>query len=198
MNIVWHENPLKTRIELDDHEEVVFRLKYKLERTRSLARQAHYHLEATKIEHRDPEKAASLLKLADPTHGEDMDTECDELIAELDGQTHAGDCTCLPMTCSKCHAEYLAGIDTLEGLGKHESGLIFELFGIEGDKPIDAVISELASYSPKREGEWLKFPEEEFLKHLPRWREEAKAAHEWLVRYRAEKFSPQTVVPIDL
>ncbi|MFK5282421.1 hypothetical protein ACI3PL_22955, partial [Lacticaseibacillus paracasei] len=41
---------------------------------------------------------------------------------------HVGDCTCDAASCSRCYVEFLLGIDTTEGCGKHQFRSILGAF----------------------------------------------------------------------
>lgn len=100
---------------------------------------------------------------------------------------HYGDCCCVPMTCSKCMAEYALGIDTLVGLGKHEAYYIFCEFGsfvdehYQDTKTIDQVIDSLS-----KEKDYSDVIDPRLVPHIPRWKQQRKNAHDWLVRYKKE------------
>ena len=119
MKITYTPNPLDTIVELDEHEIEVLRLKLKLEIYEDKMFSAHYALNTTL----DPEEAKEeAMKQLNPAKWctDEMslvDARVEELLQhyleELRGG-HLGDCTAFPMSCSKCHAEQLLGIDTLK------------------------------------------------------------------------------------
>ena len=159
MNIVWAKNPLETRVELDDADKLLL-------------------LERLKAEHLED-------------YGEDqaddkwLEERAADYTQELLGK-HVGDCTCVPCSCSKCYAEMLLGIDTTKGLGKHSAYKIDGAFS--GDASIEEAIQKLENYQPtyNLSSSW---PKEEWEKHIPRWLEEGKRAHAWLVAYRDAHFA---------
>ena len=135
MKITYTPNPLATIVELDEHEIEVLRLKIKLEQYEELMFGAYWDLT------RDEKYLAGLprpktveqarqeaIEALDPKHWctdepSKVDKRVEELLQhfleELRG-SHLGDCTAFPMSCSKCHAENLLGIDTLgPKSGKH-------------------------------------------------------------------------------
>lgn len=118
-----------------------------------------------------------------------MDRRVDEIfnyyIDNLKG-SHAGDCTCCPCSCEKCHAEVLLGIDTIKGLPKHAANAIES----ESKKfnSIDEVINSLDNYVPDRtEGGWDKETDERWNHFVPRFIEHSKLACEWLKHYKEDK-----------
>lgn len=205
MKIEYHKNPLFTKVILDEHEQEIFKLKIKLNELTEAASQAHFEL--THHEWRNSIKgkpqrtleetmkeAASwiddeFLYADDGPSG--LDKRTDEMfkyyMSDLVGG-HAGDCICVPCSCVKCHAEEILGVDTMKGLGKHSASKINAAFGRNNEKTIDEVLEELRAYDPKpptdpksieqwdKAGGWAK--------HLPRWKDEALKAHEWLLNYR--------------
>lgn len=98
---------------------------------------------------------------------------------------HIGDCTCVPCSCTKCRAESMLEIDTIRGLGKHSSYKIDSAFS--GGASIDEAIHRLENYQPTYDPN-SKWPRSDWEQHVPRWIEEGKRAHAWLVAYRDEHF----------
>jgi hypothetical protein len=194
MKITYNKNPLNTTVELDELEQKILLYKIMVEELTESLFSIHYELKYK------GEKGPDLVRVAeeaDPnyylneTDGEKtkLEKRCDELLehylAELKSY-HAGDCTCVPCSCSKCHAEVLLGIDTIKGLGKHSAYKIDNAFGKDNERTIEEALEHLASYNPtpptenleawRRAGGWEQ--------HVPRWREETKQAHDWLKTYR--------------
>jgi len=109
MLIRYAHNPLRTVIELDEAGRERLRLKIEIEELEERVYGAHFHLEPG--EHFDP---ASALRALDVDGLEDVPRR--KRIAELAEMyeadlrdAHAGDCTCFPSSCVKCHAEGLLG-----------------------------------------------------------------------------------------
>lgn len=215
MKITWNENPLATAIELDEHEKKEFWYKLKIEQMEELMFSAHFAItdrlnDMGSLKARTPEEAmAEARKELDPAYWctdekSKLDQRVDELmkyyLADLQGQ-HAGDCTCFAMSCSKCHAESLLGIDTIKGLSKHPGHKISSVFSQwnpvtkEHDLPpvpIEVALEKLRTYDPKPTSDsgWDKVGG--FEAHVPRWKAEAKTAYEWLLNYRNEHFPEKT------
>jgi hypothetical protein len=196
MKINYHKNPLYTTVDLDEHNKKEMWLKIKLEQMEELLFDIHFNLQEGK--HFDLESAR---KSADPEYyctdeKSDIDKRCDQLlehyITELQGN-HVGDCTCVACSCSKCHAEYLLGIDTIPGLGKHAANKFGGAFGKNNEKSIDEAIAYLANYeiNPAHytSEAWKKLGGYE--QYVPRWMADAKLAHDWLVNYKNEHFKDE-------
>ena len=192
MQIYWNKNPLYTTIELDQHEKKELWYKIKLKEMEELLFSAHFHLQEDKYF-----DLAQARKEVEPDYyctddKSPLDKRCDEMLeyylAELKDK-HAGDCTCIPCSCSKCHAESLLDMDTIKGLGKHSAYKIDSAFGPNNEKTIDQAIESLANYVPVKGENWKNTSQADFDKHIPRWTEEARAAHVWLVNYKKEHFN---------
>ena len=202
MRINWNHNPLLTVVELDEHDRQLLVLRTKVEMLEGRISEAHFDLDA--------EHGAWLKSIG---KGRELSEAVEEAIRSLDypyvcgdvdrnGQSfdvyvserakmyadelalgHSGDCTCVPCSCLKCHAENLVGIDTIAGLGKHEASYIGGAFGPkDSPRTLDAALVSLSDYEPKDVQEWG-------IPHVERWRGEAKRAHEWLIAYQREHFS---------
>ena len=190
MKITYTPNPLATKVELDDFEKEMFKLKLKIKEMEDDMFSAHFRLqEGTK--HFDLDEARRELDptyfLAEPNEGinQRVNMLFDCFIGDLAG-SHLGDCTCFPMSCDKCIAEDILGIDTLKGLGKHEAYKISAAFDYkDGDewrsRTLPEVLEILRTYAPKPTWEGSA-------EYIPRWTEEAKRAHEWLSNYATTHF----------
>ena len=180
MKITWKPNPLHTVIELDDGDKRELRLKILVEELRWRVHGAAYHLKTSG----DIEKAQRELDLDGME--ERVDTVLSEYVLALAG-THIGDCTCVPCSCDKCHAEDLLGINTIAGLGKHQASKIGAAFNGGDGRDLEAAIAWLADYHPDREAgpdSWKHRNPDLWAAHSPRWIAEAKSAHKWLEEYR--------------
>ncbi len=214
MKIVWNENPLLTQIFLDEHEKKEFWYKIKIEEMEeNIILDAWFHLDqdGKNKEYFDLKRARSNL---DPNYiypdwndnskkdqKSELDKRVDQLfeyyIDDLEHNSHCGDCTCVPCSCSKCHAENLLGIDTRKGLGKHEAYKIQGAFrkdkeGMYYDRNNQRTISEAIEIlknhdtNPTKPKDWPDMVG--FESHIPRWNKEAVNAIEWLENYRDEHF----------
>jgi hypothetical protein len=203
MNIIWNKNPLCTVIELTEQEQELFKLKIRVKELEETIFEAHFefdHLDwyNKAIKPKTLEEAVqNVKKNLDPSYiygegeheGKGLDARVNELfeyyMADLQG-SHVGDCTCVPCSCTKCHAEDLLGLNTIKGLGKHSAYKIDSAFGKNNERTIDEALEHLKNYkvTPPTENleGWARAGGWE--QHVPRWTAEAKAAYEWLLAYR--------------
>lgn len=197
MEISWNQNPLRTTFSLTDQEKELFRLKVIAAELEENLASAEFHLSTSgrDKDYYDPQTALRYLGYAQEV--DVGDRAYGLYLSELEDGTHAGDCTCFPASCAKCHAEYILGFSTISGLGKHAAHKIYGSFSVAGVS-IHEVIRQLEKYEPVRSGAWLNMPEEAFTQHLPRWKAEARSALAWLTTYRDEHFSPiETSDPVN-
>lgn len=192
MKIIYTPNPLRTVVQLDAHEKKEFWYKIKIEEMGHLLFDAHFYLTENKYIDRAKEDVDPKYYMEEK-RGEKtkLDDRVDELfkyfIADLEHNPHCGDCTCVAMSCSKCQAESLLGIDTIAGLGKHEGSKIAGTFAIgnsfeaKDERSLNDVIQILANYEPKANWEGWEA-------HAERWKEEGKRAYQWLIAYRDKHF----------
>jgi len=203
VKITYTPNPLNTIVELDEHEKKEFWYKLKIDELTDLLFGVHYEMSCKKDE---PPNLTRIKQEAESSYylGDDdsvpapIDQRCDELLEHYLGElqsNHTGDCTCFPASCSKCHAERNLGIDTIKGLGKHSAHKIQSAFSYkEGDvwkeRTLDEALEYLKNYDPKPTpgSGWEKTGG--FEAHVPRWKEEARIAYEWLLDYKATKLQP--------
>jgi hypothetical protein len=182
MNIHYQPNPLRTVVELDDNDLETLRLKLIIEDLQDRIYGAHFHLVSG--ERFDVQAAIRSLNV-EGLEDEPFEKRISGLLAicvdELRG-AHIGDCTCQPCTCMKCYAETLLGIDTIKGLDKHAAIKIENAFA--SAHSFDEALTWLDEYKPVRTETWLRFPQEDFDRHVPRWTEEARQAADWLRHYR--------------
>jgi len=198
MRILWAENPLETRVELDSADRDLLRERLRVEHLQNLLFSTYFVLkprEEAQITAEDRVEGA-LLALDLDYIFDDVSRDGKSFSERLDEQVtyytqaliekHDGDCVCFPCSCMKCYAETLLGIDTNKGLGKHPATKINAAFN-EG-RTIDEAVEWLSRYQPTytHNPNW---PEQEWQKHVSRWIEEGKRAHTWLVVYRDEHFA---------
>ena len=207
MKICWDENPLNTKIELEDHEKKELWYKIKIEQMVWLLFEANCYLGMPDKDgrisfERDLEK---VFKKTNPDYyitddekselDKRVDLIFDEYIEALAGP-HCGDCVSVACTCDKCMAEELLGINTIKGLGQASAHDIFDAFGETPEnnwtkqRTIDEAIQWLENYQPENPAKWKWLPAwKEWEPHVARWGVEAKAACEWLKSYKNQHFS---------
>lgn len=190
MKITYTPNPLETIVELDEHEQEVFKLKIKIAEMESDMFSAHFYLQ----EGKDWYSVEDARKELDPNYfvsdeGNGLDKRVQQLfecyIADLKS-SHIGDCTCVACSCTKCYAESLLGIDTIQGLGKHEGHAIYSAFNYkDGDewkkRSLPEALEILRTYKPN--AAWQGWEA-----HADRWTAERKRAYEWLLNYSNTHF----------
>lgn len=191
MKITYKTNPLDTTVELDDHEKQILWYKIKCDELIELLFDAHFHMKEGQFY--DLEKAKKSLDPDYFLNEEDdskspLEKRCDQMLEyyleELKSY-HIGDCTCVPASCGKCHAEDKLGINTIPGLGKHSAYKVDNALR-EANGDIIAALESLKNYNPVINDAY-KGKEDLWHQHLPRWKKEAKGAYEWLLKYKNEK-----------
>lgn len=194
MKIVWAENPLETRVELDEADKKLLFARLKAEHLEDMIFSAHFELNSEKpVDERvaRAQRALDVYYISDDRelNGKTLTQWLDELVADYEQELlskHVGDCTCVPCSCTKCRAESMLEIDTIRGLGKHSSYKIDSAFS--GGASIDEAIRKLENYRPTYDPS-STWPKSEWEQHVPRWIEEGKRAHAWLLQYRDEHFA---------
>lgn len=203
MNILWNPNPLATVIELDERDRKILRLGLENDYLLECVVGARMEIEPGSAEFigrlwrerkgRDRTiddsvaEALARLTFTDESMAEHIDMQMGYSVTAL-VEAHDGDCTCVPCSCTKCRAEGLLGVNTIAGLGKHEAAKVGGAFKVTGS--LNGAIERLANWQPSKPGPgWERHPAGAYESHIPRWTEEAKSAHAWLVQYRAEHFS---------
>jgi hypothetical protein len=203
MNIVWAPNPLLTTIVLDEQEKRFFRERLRSKYLEDRIEGAYFALDPAFRERRKTtleQAVASAIRELDwefttcdeERDGKTIETYLDERLASFLEDLvdrHVGDCTCVPCSCTKCYAENLLGINTLEGLGKHEASKIGWAF--DGGASIEEAVGKLRDYKPVYTPN-PNWPEEQWRVHVPRWIEEGLRAHAWLESYRQKHFADAT------
>jgi len=187
MQIVYKQNPLRTEVILDEAEKKELWYKTKIEEMRSVISNAFFRLEEGDC--LNLQRAREILDIKRFYSSKDKKAEIDERTDEsyneyLDAlrDLHIGDCTCVAMSCIKCRAEDMLGIDTIKGLGQHAASFIQGTFSKDGkEDSIEDALDYLRNYKPHADWEGWEV-------HAERWRQEAKEAYEWLVKYRDEHF----------
>lgn len=185
MKITYMENPLETTIELDEKEKEILLLKIKLKNAEENRMMAEYALNEGKMN----DLKEYISRCIDDTDFENYAQRLYETYLEELMSSHIGDCTCVPCSCMKCHAESMLEIDTISGCGKYMGHSISLAF--RKHKGIEAVIESLDNYkvemSPEDEARWEKAGG--YSQHIERWTNDARKAAEWLKKYKVEKLN---------
>ena len=180
MKIIYNQNPLKTQVFLDDQSRQLLRAKIHIDSLEDIVYNALYQWS----EHED---IKPVMESLNKIHSDSFEKRIDDLVAldeqELLGE-HLGDCTCMPMSCMKCHAESMLGIDTVPGLGKHEASYIHGAFGRDGDRSIDEAIESLSRPISEEPNEHYKDNPDLYRKWLPKWNQDRIGALQWLIDYK--------------
>jgi hypothetical protein len=187
MKINWHQNPLRTTIDLDEQDKERLLFAVQNEEYSQILCSLNLWLNG-RIEKDVPHTIEEVQKRIsgwgeicnmDVTH-EDVQV----LVEDLQ-HSHGGDCTCFPMSCSKCRAEDYLGVSTIRGLGKHQANKIMGAFGKDGDRTIVEAI-KILEVKPeyKKSDTWPDSVGYDI--HIPRWESERLSAVEWLKKYKEE------------
>ena len=176
VTIEWAQNPLFTKVILDEGAQREFKLRHVLQRVIEDAYSAYFYLD-TESEFYDTGKARAELDYIVKEDRPDVLAQRYHAQAYLDSlqDRHCGDCCCIPCSCEKCHAEVLLGIDTLPGLSKYAAHYIALAFKEEGIKTAAQAVTYL------RNREITASPEHQH--YLPRWRSQNEEAAAWLENY---------------
>jgi hypothetical protein len=201
MKITYTDNPLATKIELDDFEKMKLWYKIKIKEMEELLWDSHFALEEPNVDIAKARKYLDYKYFSGDDNIKDgenspLEDRVDEMwklmIQDLKEGYHAGDCTAIPCSCLKCYAEEMIGIDTLKGTTKFMNDKINWAFNYGKSKmTIDEAIKilEIHDCIPND-------PENDFWKNqggyeqfIPQWKEEYKLAAEWLKIYKKEKLN---------
>ncbi len=182
MEIKYAENPLATIVIPDERDILLLKAKAEIDRYDNII--CYYNIYSDpESKQYDPVKAKAELDYSNiyPNNFDQMIDSCvNDWISDL-ATEHVGDCTCVPCSCSKCHVENHLGIDTIEGLRKHQANKISGAFSLPNILTCDDCIDHLENapaYVPKND--WTDA-------HIPRWTQERIDAIAWLKVYRREK-----------
>jgi hypothetical protein len=185
MIIHWNPNPLKSSIELNEHEREILRLKIHIEILENKIYDAHYHLKGNHGKDRI-DVALGVDSLKPERLKETIDGLFGIYLKEL-SDYHSGDCCCIPCSCLKCHVEVMLGVNTMKGLRQHEASHIRAAFAHDNNFVINIedCITWLRNYEPEKKGDWSRI---NFESHVARWKQEARNAALWLAQYREAHF----------
>jgi len=200
MIIKYNQNPLWSEVTLSESESKELWYKLKIDDLMELLSNAEHYVDQVPP---NTEKVKLYVE-SGYYYDEDKDgkTKIDKRIDSIHASFiealvdhHIGDCVCYPCSCTKCWAEHLLGIETID-IGKHSANYILEAFTVDGvvlkDMPINQALDKLQgeslSYdelSEENRQKWEKSGgREAFDYHTPRWNNEKKYAYEWLLNYK--------------
>lgn len=166
MKIIYDQNPLKTKIFLDDNEK--FKFLHNI-----LKNLMTWNTNLNQIE--DIEKR--------------MNDDFETLILELENGIHSGDCTCIPMSCLKCEAEGYAEVNTLQNLTKNmASHLVDAFFPNDCENNIDQAIEYLKIPIPEKPNKVWENNPWGWSNNRVRWNIERTNALNWLLDYKNSHF----------
>lgn len=127
-------------------------------------------------------------RLSEMFEDDELDQEVEHqfewMIEQLEQGYHVGDCTCVPASCGKCHAEYLLGFDTIKGLGKHEGAKLSGYFHSKPDATAKDCLEHLKNNPVVATEDWHHG-------HIERWNKERENVIEWLKEYIVDKLGEE-------
>ena len=196
MIIHWTENPLRTIIEVDKKDIERMSMPVRNEILYDYIYLLRVYVDKNGNSY-DPQKAIETLKKFSYKAIEtDVQEQVNQYILALK-DSHVGDCTCVPCSCTKCFAEYSLGINTIEGLGEHAANYINRAFHKEEsehsniDEALEYLLNyKVAPYDPK--SSWKNMGKEYYESWIPKWESDAKKAYSWLLNYKNTRLNSQS------
>lgn len=188
MEIIWHQNPLKSVFRFSDEDKELLKLKVKLAKMEEAIGDAIFRLQDSgeNSKYYDPKRALAHLSYTENENR--LDEDFNRVLEELETGTHAGDCTCIPASCFKCYAESIIGVETIKGLSKHSGAKIQGRFSGEVETTIDEVLQALHDYQPRKPDAWKHMSDEHFATYVNAWKAQNEAAIQWLTDYKKQHF----------
>lgn len=176
ITIEWAENPLASKVTLDDYG--VLRLKYAMAIDGLLDAGVLINMDSGATS--PPTKGGKWVDHFEYIgHLDNIDTEIERRLKSwyLSGLTeaHCGDCTCVPMSCSKCAVEEFLDISTTDGLNKHSGHHMAKAFS--GGRTTCALALNYMKTAP------ITATWDGWEVYLPRWTQERNEAIAWLETY---------------
>jgi hypothetical protein len=189
MKIHWNQNPFKTKIEIDSRDLELLLRRHQSEEYADILCELDLRLQG-KIGGEaltDPKNILEKISSWSAIYDLSIDSkEIQNYVEWLDDE-HCGDCVCLPCSCVRCEVEDMLGVNTLEGLGKHEALKVLRAF--EKVETIDEAINSLERlleqpFTSNKPDLWKMFSQKEYEKHIARWKAETVNALKWLKIYK--------------
>jgi hypothetical protein len=181
MKIEYAQNPMASKIILDDADLNTLRDKCFVEAAEDLI--ASFYCD---MKYRDMDIEDAYSKTFDSVEKQmrsEVNHYMDWLPDTATGQ-HVGDCTCVPSTCGRCMLENFLGIDTIEGLGKHEGAKISGYFNKHPDGTAKDCLEHMRNRTVEATEDWHK-------PHIERWKQELVNTIAWLEKYITEKLEEE-------
>jgi hypothetical protein len=185
MKINWNQNPLYSTIDVDDKDRHMILLSLQTDKYSELLCDIDMYIETSTKNATPIDMKYITNKISGWSTICDMevdDAEVERCVTFLQ-ESHGGDCTCWPASCMKCYAESMLGVNTLEGLGKHSANKIMGAFS-NNNTISDAIKILETEQSYTKTALWDMFTQEEYEKHIPRWKNEKEIAAIWLIKYK--------------
>ena len=190
MKIFYTQNPLAIQVYLDKKDRRILELNIEKEDLEELIIDAVVSLEDGKTK-----EAIDALNIYSNREDKDIENyfklifyKANALEQELLG-SHAGDCTAIPTSCMKCHAEHLAEVKTIEYLGKSIFSKIYNVFMKPGVTTCSDAIRWLEENPPK-------VPDGEPQHSIENWNQTHKAAIEYLTKYQEKLKEYRRLTPV--
>lgn len=167
MKIEYNQNPLKSRVILDEQDLYLLRTAILVDALDSELYDAY-----------STDRATSYDKATDAAY-EEVERVLPYYLSALDGETHWGDCTNACCSCTKCHAEDYLSISTLIGI--REPYYVDRAFD-EGRQTLDEAIKYLRNNPAKATWEGSE-------PYVEGWQRRQDITIEDLMRYKELHFS---------
>lgn len=189
MKIHWNQNPFKTKIEIDSRDLELLLRRHQSEKYADILCDLDLRLQGTIGGEAltDPKNILEKISRWRAICNLSVDSKEIQNYVEWLDDGHCGDCVCLPCSCARCEVEDMLGVNTLEGLGKHEALKVLRAF--EEFETIDETINSLERlleqpFTSNKPDSWKMFSQKEYEKHIARWKAERVNALKWLKLYK--------------
>lgn len=181
MRIIYTQNPLASKIILDELE--IEKLRYKVVKDTLYNKivSIKYHLlSGGDIETEFDKLFNGIENDQCEVHPQVIDAEVQhsmKYLLESATESHCGDCTCVAMSCTKCELEDKLGINLAEGLYSHHASYIADYFHDNPDATAQDCVDEFKNNEIIASEAWHT-PD-----NLKRWNKERKQSMRWMQDY---------------
>jgi hypothetical protein len=185
--IVYTENPLAQKILIDEKEREILRLKIRVEDLEDKLCSISNILDSKKSEYEKLTESRQECNIFDSADKEkEYNAFIEKRLQEYDRELtreHGGDCTSIPCSCMKCHAENFLGVDSLGEISNSSAYRILDAFNERSGncKTCEEAIIYLKEHPP--------LVNSEYAAHRERWIADHQKAIEYLEKYQKEKLS---------